>query len=109
MRNGLEHPVDLILERALPVVELGVPYHRGKQCDNGLCPVESDRSDNVAGSGCIGRMECDPVLCPLLTIIEIADELSPFVIVEIQVLPHGSGLGEHGTVIGLAMAEDEAA
>src|SRR5690349_18923474 len=109
MRDGLEHPFDLVLERALPIVKLRVPYHRGEKSDDGLCLVEPDRSNDVPGSGSVSGMECNPVLCSLLTVVEIANQLPAFVIVEIHVLPHGSWLGEHGAVIGLAMAEDEAA
>src|SRR6187200_371123 len=107
--DRLHHPLDLALERALPVVELGVPHDRGVEGDDWLCRIEPDRCDDITGFGRVGAMKCDPVLCSLLAIVEVADELPTLVVIEIDVLPHGSWLGEHGAVIGLAMAEDEAA
>src|SRR5215475_5724852 len=104
-----EHPLDLALERALPVVELGVPYDRGVEGDDWLCRIEPDRRDDIAGFGRVGGMKCDPVLRSLFAIVEIADELPTLVVIEIQVLPHRVRLGEHGAVISLAMAENEAA
>src|SRR5262245_57735645 len=93
--NRLEHPLDLALERALPIVELSIPYDRGEKGDDWLCRVEPDRTDNIAGIGRVGGMKCDPVLRPLLAIVQIADELPALVVIEIEVLPRRGRLVQH--------------
>src|SRR6185312_175549 len=94
--DRLEHPLYLALERALPIVELGVPYDRGEEGDDRLCRVEPDRRDDIAGFGRVGGMKCDPVLCAFLAVVEVADELPALVVIEIDVPPYRGRLAQHG-------------
>src|SRR5512143_1055228 len=90
-------------------MQLRFPYARVEQRDDGLFRVEADLRDDIARTLRIGRMKGDPVLRPLLTVREVAHQPGQLGVIEAKTLPRRDRLGQHGAMIGLVMAEDEAA